>query len=412
MRGILLVLFCSASVYGQSYPADNAAERENPTQPYSDISERIGNFSIELLFHTSKQYNGGNLIISPISVWTVLAVISGGAHGKTAAQLHNALRITKKNTDLLRSSYQNLNKKLQVNSLTVTFVNINAVFVDQNTLILNDFQTVAESVYETPVVLLDFNDRVNTANAINQLVSDATRGRKLVHSSYIDKGIIATSALHFKGQWKVPFNAASTAIMPFYSSTGEQIGEVNMMHSRFTYPFANMKELQARVIELPYGKEDRFSMLIMLPHPNVSLVSMFRNLARVTLDTIINQLRVYKKEYGEDDVECYLPRFRIESTLDLANVLKSGMGIEDVFDENVARLPLLARTPSFVSKVIHRAEIEVTEEGTTPKWIAGDSSHHVGAVSFVGNRPFYFLVIEKVTMSIIFGGVYETPSLY
>ncbi|XP_049881050.1 serine protease inhibitor 77Ba-like [Pectinophora gossypiella] len=417
MRELLLVLFCASFVYGQKNTTESAPELGIPTNLHNGLTERIGNFSIELLFHTSKQQNKGvNLILSPITVWTVLAVISEGASGNTVAQINNALRISSKHRTAVRTGFQTIYEYLQVNTTTVELAKVNAIFMDQRKLLQTDFQSLAESVYKTKVVPLDFTDGVKTADTINQAVSKVTHGRipKLVDSNYFgDTAMILTSALYFKGQWKVPFNASSTVKMPFYNGTGQQVGEVNMMYNRFTYPFANIKELQARVIELPYGKEDRLSMLIMLPHPGVLLENMFLNFAKVPLDTVFKELRVSKEEYAEDEVDCFLPRFKIESNLDLTNVLRNTMGIVDLFDENAARLPFLARTPMHVSKVIHKAEIEVTEEGTTASGVtAAEFSNRIGIVSFVGNRPFCYLIIEKVTNSIVFGGLYESPSLY
>lgn len=388
-----------------------------PNGLHNGLTERIGNFSIELLYHTSKsQTNGKNLILSPITVWTVLAVISEGATGETAKQINNVLRVTTKGRNATRLGFQNIYEWLQVNTSTVELAKVNAAFVRQERLLLPDFKEKAETIYKTNIMPLDFNDGEKTAKTINQKVSDATRGRipKLVEGNdFSDTQMILTSALYFKGQWTIPFNASSTTKLPFFSSNGTKIGEVNMMYSRNTFPFALIKDLQARVIELPYGKENRLSMLIMLPNPGVSLENMFLNFATVPLDTVFSELRVAKEEFGDDEVDCFIPRFKIESSLDMTEILKNKLNIVDLFDETKARLPNIARTPLYVSKVVHKAEIEVTEEGTTASAVtAAEFSNRIGAVQFVANRAFCFMIVEKITNSIVFGGVYETPSLY
>lgn len=387
-----------------------------PTGLHDGLTERIGNFSIELLYHTSKsQPKGKNLILSPITVWTVLAVISEGSTGNTAKQINTALRITTKGRAATRTGFQNIYEWLEVNTTTIEIAKVNAAFVRNDGLLLPDFKDLAETVYKTNIMPLDFNDGEKTAKTINEKISKATRGRipKLVEGNdFSDTKMILTSALYFKGQWTIPFNASSTTKMPFYNTNSTKIGEVNMMYGRSTYPFALIKELQARVIELPYGKENRLSMLIMLPNPGVSLENMFFNFAKVPLDTVFSELRLAKEEFGDDEVDCFIPRFKIESSLDMTEILSKSLGIVDLFNER-ALLPYIARTPLYVSKVVHKAEIEVTEEGTTASAVtAAEFSNRIGVVQFVANRAFCFMIVEKVTNSIVFGGVYETPSLY
>lgn len=423
MSVLVIFLFAIASTFGQNIPAQpqlplpNKTAQEAAKNLHSGLTERIGNFSIELLFHTSSQEGkGNNLILSPITVWTVLAVISEGASGNTQTQINNALRVSSKQRDVIRSDFQEIFKWLQVNTSTVELAKVNAIFLDQGKLLLRDFQETAEQIYSTKVVPLDFSDGQKSADTINGAVSNVTHGRipKLVESGdFSEAQMILTSALYFKGQWYVPFNSSSTTKMPFYNSTGQKIGDVNMMYNRFSYPFAYIKQLQARVLELPYGKEHRLSMLIMLPNAGVSLEKMFYNFATVPLDTVFNELSISEEEFADDEVDCFIPRFKIESNLDLTNVLKNHMGITDLFNQTASRLKNMAWIPMYVTKVIHKAEIEVTEEGTIAAAVtAAEFSNRIGNAQFMANRPFCYLIIEKVTNSIVFGGFYENPTLY
>ena len=53
--------------------------------------------------------------------------------------------------------------------------------------------------------------------------------------------------------------------MPFKDEDGKVLGNVPMMIQTGPFNYSYMKELQGHVLELPYGKEDRLSMLIILP---------------------------------------------------------------------------------------------------------------------------------------------------
>lgn len=415
---ILVILSALVLIYGQNIPLAPIAAAPNivPTYLPNGLTERVGNFSIELLYHTSKKQQGTNLILSPITVWTVLAVIAEGASGDTAAQINTAIRISNRNKNFTQQGFKDIYQWLNVNTNTVELAKVNAIFIEQTRLLLKDFKELAEDVYKTKVLSLDFKDNQKAAEAINQGVSQFTRGRitHLVEPSNLDEtSLFVISSLYFKGRWTVPFNKTSTVRMPFLNSNGQKTGEVNMMYNRYNYPFANIKELQARVIEIPYGVENRLSMLIMLPNPNVSLENMFYNFASVPLDTVFKELRLSKEDYSEEEVDLFLPRFKINTDLDMSNILRFDMGIYNLFDDTLARLPKLARTPMFVKKIIHKAEIEVTEDGTTASGVtAAEFSNRIGIVQFVANRPFCYMIIEKVTNSIVFGGLYVQPSIY
>ncbi|XP_069355783.1 serine protease inhibitor 77Ba-like [Maniola hyperantus] len=382
---------------------------------HTGLTEKIGNFSIELLYHTTQaQEKGTNLIISPITVWTILAVIAEGAADQTLTQIAKTLRIQPRLKDITRKDYQEIAKWLQVNTTTVELQKLNSLFMDEDNGPQRDFIEAAKE-YDTHLIPVNFSNPDVTANSINSLVSSVTHGRitHLVDSSnIINSKLILTSVLYFKGQWTVAFNSSYTRKEPFYDSTGKQLGEVNMMYRRHTYPFANIKTLQARVLEIPYGKDNRLSMLIMLPNPGVSLNEMFYNFGNESLDTIFNELKVSVDDYSDDEIDCFLPRFKIESSLELTDALKR-MGIGDLFDERKARLPLMSFFPVHVSRIIHKAEIEVTEEGTVASAAsAAEFSNRIGVIRFEANRPFCYLIIEKVTNTIAFGGFYHTPSLF
>lgn len=430
MRVALPLLFCLAACYGQpptTLPSASpaiAAAVNTVIDPDTTISrvrngltEKIGNFSIEFLYHTSVlQAPGQNMIISPITIWTALAVISEGASGNTKLQINTALRLSR-NKNNNRKNFAEMARWLIVNNAhTIELAKFNGIFVDKQRLLSSEFQETAKTTYDTDIITLSFDNPELAANRLNGVISNFTHGRipSIVQSSnFQDTPMVLASALYFKGQWAVPFNSTSTSKQPFFDSNGTQIGEVNMMYHRATYPFSNIKMLQARVIELPYGKENRLSMLIMLPNYGISLESMFSNFQKVPLDAFFEELRLSKEDYSDDEVDCFLPRFKIKSELDLTEVLKQKMGVQDLFDMSKATLPFMSRKPLYVSKLVHKAEIEVTEEGTIATAVTvAEFSNRIGVVRFEANRPFTYMIVEKITNTIVFGGFYRQPSLY
>lgn len=391
-------------------------EKQNVPNVRNSLTSKIGNFSIEILYHTVKEQENKNVIVSPFTIWTTLAVISEGARDLTRRQINHAIRISAKNKDKNRIEFKNIAQWLTVKTNTIDLSKENIMLVNDDFSPHRDYQELAKLNYDVKVWPTNFTNSELAATNLNTYIKNVTKGliTNIVDSqAFKNSPMVLASAIYFKGQWTVPFNVTNTLAMPFFDENNKKIGQVNMMYNRHTYAFSNMRQLQARVVELPYGAENRLSMLIMLPHNGVMLENMFRNFLTTPLDAFFEELRLSKEEYADDEVDCFIPRFKIESSIDLTDTLKQKFGIYDMFDPDYALLPLVARTPVHVSKLVHKAVIEVVEEGTSAAAVTvAEFSNRMGVIRFEVNKPFAYMIVEKVTNSIVFGGVYRHPSLY
>ncbi|XP_063627656.1 serine protease inhibitor 77Ba-like [Cydia splendana] len=384
------------------------------------FSDSTGNFSIELLYHVAEQQEDQNFVLSPFAAWTMLAVTSEGALGKTRQELLSALRFDRNSPrTTVRYYYQEIARWLVVNRTTAQFTKFNGIFMDRDEWqgIEDSFRQIAEKIYNTDAVNLNFKNNA-AASTINRAVSLTTEDRipTLIDESHLNNThLLITSAVYFKGQWTSPFNDA-TVKRDFFNSIGEKIGEVNMMYNRHTYPFANISELQASVIELPYGVENHMSMILMLPNPDITLEDMFLNFLKANLKTVFQELRVSQEERGDVEIDCFIPRYKIVSNFELNEILKYGMGIYDLFDPKKVVLGRLARRPIRDTKVVHKTEIDVTEESTTGTTssvnTAPEFANDSKVTTLEANRPFSFFIMEKHTNTIVLEGVYRKPILY
>lgn len=75
-------------------------------------------------------------------------------------------------------------------------------------------------------------------------------------------------------------------------------------------------------------------------------------------------------KYEDDEVEVFLPRIRITADFTL-NVVLEQMGLVDIFDANKANLSGIAKYSPYLSRIIHKAKIEVNEEGTVAAAVTG-----------------------------------------
>lgn len=113
-------------------------------------------------------------------------------------------------------------------------------------------------------------------------------------------------------------------------------------------------------------QDGRLSMLIMLPN-SVGLQALnilSKDLAYTPISNILNSLL-------DEEILLHLPRFNIESKIDLLPVLVS-LGINDLFNFNANLTGLFASGATRVGSVLHNAKIEVNEQGTVAAAATGN----------------------------------------
>ena len=261
------------------------------------------------------------------------------------------------------------------------------------------------------LVLMFRTDSRGSAATINRWVAENTNDKvkEIVPESAIDDltRLILVNAIYFKGDWLDKFNAKDTKDEDFHVSRNETV-RVKMMHRKEENLLHGVnKELQCQAVELPYAG-DTLSMVIILPDHRVT------NLAEVekklTSDDLINVGEKFRMRRSE--VHLWLPRFRLDEKLSLSEAL-SGMGMKDLFVESAADLSGVDGTKElYVSKVLHRAVVDVNEEGTEAAAATACTMVfccYVEPSIFRADHPFLFFIQDKATKSILFLGRLAKP---
>lgn len=196
---------------------------------------------------------------------------------------------------------------------------------------------------------------------------------------------------------------------PFYDEFDNFKGNVNMMFQRGAFSYTGIAELDSHVLEMPYGNDDRLSMIILLPRKKVLLTSVLERLASYGVGRVLTELRRADAEYDEDDIEVFLPRFSITADFTL-NVILEQMGLTDIFDARKANLSKITQHPIYLSRIIHKATIDVNEVGTVAAAATGAIfANKAISPRFYANHPFAYLIVEKTTSTLLFCGQVRNP---
>ncbi|CAH0715036.1 unnamed protein product, partial [Brenthis ino] len=376
---------------------------------YADISLNAGmkDFSTELLSHAQLE-TSGNIVISPFGLWTLLAAIASGASGNSRTELEKVLQLSSEQNILL-DEYKNISEIiLESHTQDVHITSKNFVFLNKSFEVFESFETTLTD-FDVQIIRLDFENYEAAAEHASTIIKELGPTELDV---FIMSKMILTNLISFKGLWLMPFNTSDTNVEPFYDENGNQIGSVKMMYQRRELFFSNLQTLQAHVIELPYGNNNMYSMLIVLPYPKVKLSEMYKKFTEVTLQDIFEKLDNDTKEFDLQLVDLRLPRFEISTNIVLNKSLNK-IGIYSIFNQKTANLEKITTEKIYMSTIVQKARIEVTEAGTkTSADTTANITNHIGTFYFTANRPFAYFIVEKTTKTVLFNGIYSEPILF
>lgn len=391
----------------------NVWAQSNELAAVRNVSSPLNQFSVRLLSETSdKAGDNINLALSPYTVWSLLSIIAEGAKDNTAQELDKVLGLPS-NKESFRRNYKSLTKYLQEKADNVQLDINSAIFASKNQTLIRAYQTLVNNFYGVDIMPTDFKNVMQAVNSINSYVAKSTQNKivdLIKDVDVVNSEVLMVSTLFFKGRWKLPFNDTATFSDKFYDESGNVKGSVSMMYQIGSYPYSFLANLKSHAVELPYGKGDRMSLIVILPQKGEKLSSVLRQIVTVSFDYVLNTLETAEQQFGEDYVQVYLPRFSINSELNLNEILHQ-MGIKDVFDPYEANLLGIFHHYLFISRVIQQARIEVNEEGTVASAAAaGSLQNRIPPPKFNANKSFAYFIVDKPTRSILFCGKVTNPN--
>ena len=379
-----------------------------------DVAEGNNAFACDLYAELTAT-GGGNVFFSPMSIRTALAMTYAGARGETAAQMARALHFGE-GGDALHAAMGSYIADLNAGAGPRTYMLAvaNALWGQRGFEFLDGFLALNKEHYEAGLETLDFAGNSEGARrTINAWVEDKTNDKikDLIPEGGVDSltRLVLTNAIYFLGTWAEQFHRDVTKPMPFHAAPDREV-EVPFMYQQEHFRYAELDGVQ--VLEMAY-KGGRLAMTIILPGEVDGLAAVEESLDGDKLGSLIEAL-------GHSEVKVYLPKFKIESSFSLADVLRK-LGIVDAFivDEADFSGMTLARTPDeslYISEVLHKTYVDVNEEGTEAA-AATAVIMRAGAApgppeeppTFRADHPFIFLIRDTHTGAVLFMGRLADP---
>ena len=362
----------------------------------------LSDFSVRLF--QSSMAEGGNVLVSPLSVLTALSMTANGAKGDTLAQMEAVLGLPL--AALNDYSYFYVTRMPQSDRCKVSVANSIWFTQDARFTVNEDFlQTNADyyraSIYEAP-----FDD--TTAAAINAWVNQKTDGmiQKILDRIPGDALMYLVNALAFDAEWSKIYEETSVYTGSFTNADGSTV-DTDFMHSEES---CYLEDDQATGFLKYYAGQD-YAFVALLPNEGVSVEDYISSLTGQHLYDLVTSP-------AQATVYASMPKFEREFSMDLSAVLCS-MGMTHAFDGSSADFSGLGTSSTgniFISRILHKTYIQVDERGTRAGAVTSvemnDECCPAGDIKTVTlDRPFVYLILDCSTgLPLFLGVVTSLPS--
>lgn len=378
----LLVFVLSQGVWAATVSAASSGKTSSTTYAVSETSVRL----FEKVMAQEKQ--GRNLLISPDSILTAIAMVENGAAGKTLQEFEKALG------GISVKSYSQYLSKLHkriMNSKLHTYSNSNSIWYKKGALTLKkSYKKKVASYFSAEVKAASFLDR--TVQKVNAWVSEKTNGKITKILDHLDASarILAINAVYLKGNWEKPYEV--TKKYTFTSETGTK-KKVPMLIGQETN-YVNIAGAEGFV---KYYSGRQLAFMALLPPKGTTLKQYVKGLTgKALIDGYQN--RTTKGVI----VNTRLPKFKYEYFLSLKKPLQK-LGMKQAFSSQANFSNMTSKAVN-IDDILHKTYIDLNKDGTEAAAVtaivmeassAYDPERIVKQVYL--NRPFLYVILDTQT---------------
>ncbi|MBQ7999644.1 MAG: serpin family protein [Ruminococcus sp.] len=377
---------------------DFLSEEHTTPENYEKYAEGAIDFGVKLLAENVQ--DGENVVLSPVSVSSVLALLANGAADKTRSEIRNVIA-SGADVDLINTGEYYLGRRLVAfNSEDGYFKNANSLWFNDTFDVKSPFLQTSANYYDVGVFRVDFTQE-DTAEKINGWVSENTDGEidKLLDEVEGDSAALVINTALLNDAWATPYSDTQISEGEFHGAKGDTQAE--FMTSKEYYISTSYAEGFIKGFE---NVPCKFAAL--LPKDGQDITEFVQKLTGNRFTALLDS------QSPMETCIVTLPQFSVESRLELADSLKL-MGINGMFDASKADFSNLSNTGQvFVSKVTQDAFIEVGPQGakagaaTVAEILYGSAQiPELPEKELTFDRPFVFVIFDNESNIPVFVGV-------
>ena len=362
-----------------------------------DLVKRNNNFALNLF---SEMKGVGSNVVSPMSVTYLMAMLANGAEASTREEIMDAIGAKDFDIDEMNAFYAYLIRRAKTADKQTTLNIANYIALNKEFKLKNKFASTIADSYQGAVESLEFTNPESTKR-INGWCSEHTNNMIPTIIDQVEPSAVSyiLNAIYFNGTWTDKFDKNNTNKEQFNGYTRD-IMYVDMMHRNAKYYYTSNDVYSA--VTLPYGS-GAYSMTVILPNEGKFISDLTKKLNADTIASL-------RRNMEECLVDLKLPRFTTEMKLPLKGIVAK-LGAPSMFDATRADFSSFANGNVYVSEMLQKAKIEVSEEGTKAAAVTmgmvkltSMRPQEPRRVDFHCDRPFVYMIQDNYTGAILFMG--------
>jgi len=267
--------------------------------------------------------------------------------------------------------------------------------------------TLTQKHYAAGFQQVDFHNPEAARQRINRWVEQQTKDKikDLFQPGTIDANtrLVLANAIYFKGLWQNQFQPRATSDAPF--TAAGKAAPVPTMHQTARFGYAEGDTWQA--LEMRYRNCD-LVIDVILPRAKDGLADLEAKLNPAWLGTTLQGVK-------PAEVVVSLPRFKATVGFDLTSTLAS-MGMAKAFSRGADFSRMTSGDPLMIGVVVHKAFVEVNEQGTEAAAATGVGMKLAAAPVreqpkvFNADHPFLVVIRDTATGGVLFLGRIANPA--
>lgn len=337
----------------------------------------------------------GQTVVSPLSCSLALGMLANGAAGETQQELLDALGFGGISVDEMNSYNEKMTHDLVSLDATTELVLANSIWVDRQFEVLGTFKSSLENYYDADTRQVELAEAVPT---INKWCADKTNGLINDFFSELNENVKAVllNAVYFKGKWAKAFDANETETGDFANADGS-VSQISLMRTEDNFFYGGNETCE--VARFGYGN-GAFALYVALPDEGKSVEQCLENMDGDAWDALIEGMELRR-------MDVRFPKFSIKSKMRQQEAIKD-LGAEYVFGSE-ADFSGLTDGEFHIGQIQQATTVSFDEEGTEAAAATGndivlDVQPDGDAVNFYIQRPFFFLLTEQSTGTVLFMG--------
>ncbi|MBR2012777.1 MAG: serpin family protein [Clostridia bacterium] len=348
-------------------------------------------FSVELFRRAAQKERCKNTLIAPFSVSMALAMTANGAEGKTLEEMQKVLG----GQPIERLNEYNMNWRMALQGGEKTKLHIaDSIWIRdlQGFEAKDAFLAANAQYYDAQVFKAPFN-KIGQ-KAINDWVKEKTDGMipQLIEELRPETVMILINALSFDAQWSDPYSEYHVHDGIFHSIDGKEQKAQMMGSTEYSY-----LEGEGAIGFTRNYLGGRYAFGALLPTEK----SLEEFVGSLDGEALLNIL----KNKQSTQVRAQLPKFSSEFDISMNEILKA-MGMPSAFEGGFGKM---SNEDLFISEVLHKATIEVNEDGTrasaaTAVEMAKSTAPMAEPKVVTLDRPFLYFIYDRETNLPIFIG--------